>query len=273
MTELARTVEEAAAAVRAVSRVKPKVAIILGTGLGALAREVKRPVAISYERIPGMPRTTFHAHAGRVVLGTISGRNVITFEGRFHRYEGYSLQEITLPVRLARALGAEILIVSNAAGGMNPQYKLGQIVIIEDHINLMGDNPLIGVNDDTLGPRFPDMSEPYDRRLIALAEERALALRIPVRTGVYVAVTGPNLETRAEYRFLRGIGGDLVGMSTVPEIIVAAQAGLRALGLSVVTDLCLPDNLEKADIHRIIATANRAEPQMTKLVKDVIAHL
>jgi purine-nucleoside phosphorylase len=266
-------IKEAVAAVRKISSAKPQVAIILGTGLGALSTEIKSAKVIPYADIPHMPRPTFEAHAGRLVIGKLGGKDVVALDGRFHRYEGYSLQEITLPVRVAKALGAKILVVSNAAGGMNPQYSLGQLVIIEDHINLMGDNPLIGVNDDALGPRFPDMSEPYDRKLIALAEERALALGIPVKLGVYVGVTGPNLETRAEYRFLRMIGADVVGMSTVPEVIVAAQAGLRVLGCSIVTDLCLPDRLEKADIVRIIATANAAEPHLARLVKDIIVHL
>ena len=274
MSELTRKVKEAATAAKAVCPEAPEVAIILGTGLGALANEIEDAREMSYEDIPNMPRTTFtEAHAGRLVAGRLSGRNVLALDGRFHRYEGYSLQEITLPVRVAKELGAPVLVVSNAAGGMNPNYRRGRIVIIEDHINLMGDNPLIGVVDDALGVRFPDMSEPYDRKLIELAQQRALALGIPVQLGVYVGVTGPCLETRAEYRFMRAIGGDLVGMSTVPEVIVAAQAGLRVLGLSIITDMCLPDALEEADIERIIATANAAEPHLTRLVKDVIAHL
>ena len=274
MSDLANKVNAAVEAVRRVTKQQAKIAIVLGTGLGALAKEIKGQVVISYEDIPGMPRTTFtEAHAGRLVVGKLAGRAVYALDGRFHRYEGYSLQDITLPIRVARALGAEVLIVSNAAGGLDPQYALGQLVLIEDHINLMGDTPLVGVNDDSLGPRFPDMSEAYDKKLLALAEARALALGIPVKLGVYAGVTGPNLETRAEYRYLRLIGADLIGMSTVPEVIVAAQAGLRVLGLSIVTDLCLPDHLEKANIGRIIATANAAEPALTRLVKDVVAHL
>jgi len=274
MSELAKTIKEAAAAVREVAQTRPKVAIILGTGLGGLAEEIKGAKVLAYDKIPGMRATTFVAgHGSKLIVGKLGDRTVVALDGRLHRYEGCSLREITLPVRLAKELGAEVLIVSNAAGGMNPHYQLGQLVLIEDHINLMGDNPLIGINDDSLGPRFPDMSEPYDKKLIAVAEQRALALGIPVKLGVYVGVTGPCLETRAEYRFLRMIGGDLVGMSTVPEVIVAAQAGLRVLGLSIVTDLCLPDHLEKADIGRIIATATAAEPNLTRLVKDVIAHI
>ncbi len=274
MSDLVQKVKEAATAAKAVCTEAPDVAIILGTGLGALADEIESPREMSYDDIPNMPQTTFtEAHAGRLVAGKLNGKNILALDGRFHRYEGYSLQEITLPVRVAKELGAPVLVVSNAAGGMNPNYKHGQIIVIEDHINMMGDNPLIGVADDALGPRFPDMSEPYDKKLIELAQQRAMALGIPVELGVYLAVTGPCLETRAEYRFMRAIGGDLVGMSTVPEVIVAAQAGLRVLGLSIVTDMCLPDALEKADIERIIATANAAEPHLTRLVKDVIAQL
>jgi len=273
MTQLRKQIDEAVAAIRTHSSLTPEVAIVLGTGLGAFSQTIEAEATIPFTDIPHFPRTTLAAHAGNLVLGTVAGRNVVAMDGRFHYYEGYSMQEVTIGVRVMRALGAKLLILSNACGGINPKHQKGDILLIEDHINLMGDNPLIGVNDESLGPRFPDMSEPYDRKLIALAQERALALKIPVQLGVYVGVTGPCLETRAEYRFLRAIGADLVGMSTVPEVIVAAQVGLRVLGMSIATDLCLPDALEKADINKIIAAANAAEPHLTRLVKDIVKQL
>ena len=270
MGKLRKAVDEAAGAVRPRLKAKPRAGIILGTGLGALAGEIEVAAEIPYEDIPGFPRTTLKAHAGRLIAGTLEGVNVVTMDGRFHYYEGYSLEEVTLPVRVIKALGAEALIVSNAAGGMNPQHKKGDILIIEDHINLMGVNPLIGPNDDSLGPRFPDMCRPYDRELVELASAVALDENVRAHTGVYVGVTGPNLETRAEYRFLRLIGADVVGMSTVPEVVVAAHSGLRVLGLSVITDECLPDALEPANIEEIIAVAAQAEPKLTRLVRRVV---
>ena len=273
MSELFDRVEEAAAAIRARCDHKPKVAVILGTGLGGLAKEVETKTTIPFEDIPGFAKTTFSDHAGNVVVGTIAGKDVVTFEGRFHYYEGHSLGTVTMPVRLAKALGAEILITSNAVGCMNHRWALGDLMIIDDHINLMGVNPLTGPNDERLGPRFPDMSRPYDPELIAVAQEIALEKGIRAHKGVLVAVTGPCLETRAEYRFLAGIGADVVGMSTVPEVIVAVHAGLRVLGISVVTDMCLPDALEPADINKIIAVANAAEPQMTAIVKELIGRV
>jgi purine-nucleoside phosphorylase len=213
------------------------------------------------------------SHAGRLLCGTLGGKTVVAMEGRFHRYEGYSLQEVTFPVRVLRALGAETLVVSNACGGMNPLWAAGDLMLIADHINMLGDNPLIGPNDDSLGPRFPDMSDPYDARLRELARAVALEQRIVLREGVYVAVPGPNLETRAEYRFLRAVGADVVGMSTVPEVIVAVHGGMRVLGVSIITDLCLPDALEPATLGKIIAVANRAEPQLTALVRGVLERL
>ncbi len=194
-------------------------------------------------------------------------------QGRFHRYEGYTLQEVTFPVRVLRALGARTLIVSNACGGMNPHWEVGDLMLIADHINLLGDNPLIGPNSEELGPRFPDMSQPYDLELQRLAIEVAAELRLPLRRGVYVAVPGPSLETRAEYRFLRLVGADVVGMSTVPEVLVAVHGGMKVLGVSIITDACLPDALEPADIQRIIAVARRAEPKLTALMRGVVARL
>jgi purine-nucleoside phosphorylase len=249
------------------------VAIILGTGLGGLADEIDVEQAIDYTDLPNFPLSTVESHQGRLLCGTLGGKTVVAMQGRFHRYEGYSLQQVTFPVRVLRALGAETLIVSNACGGMHPLWAAGDLMVIADHINLLGDNPLIGPNDDTLGARFPDMSEPYDPALRALAREVASQNGITIREGVYVAVQGPNLETRAEYRFLRGIGADVVGMSTVPEVIVALHGGMRVLGLSIITDQCLPDALEPASLARIVAVARSAEPKLAAVVKGVIARL
>ncbi len=266
-------VEAAAEVVRARFRTTPDVGIVLGTGLGALAREIDTAATIEYTDIPGFPLSTVESHAGRLLCGTLGGKSVVAMHGRFHRYEGYSLRQVTFPIRVLRALGARTLVVSNACGGMHPLWDAGDLMLIADHINLLGDNPLIGPNDDTLGPRFPDMSDPYDAGLRAIARAVALEQRIVLREGVYVAVTGPNLETRAEYRFLRAIGADVVGMSTVPEVIVAVHGGMRVLGLSIITDRCLPDALEPATVEQIIAVANRAEPQLTALIRGVLERL
>lgn len=263
----------AVAAIRARTAVVPEVAIILGTGLGGLADEIEVETAIPYDEIPNFPLSTVETHTGRLLIGWLGGRSVAAMQGRFHHYEGYSLQEVTFPVRVLRLLGAETLLVSNAAGGMNPLWDPGDLVLLDDHINLLGENPLTGPNLDELGPRFPDMSEPYDRELQWLAEDSALELGIPLRRGVYVAVAGPNLETRAEYRMLRGLGADVVGMSTVPEVIVARHAGMRVLGVSIITDACLPDALEPVDIQTIIRTANEAEPKLTRLFRTVMERL
>jgi purine-nucleoside phosphorylase len=265
--------EEAASAVRERFNRAPDVAIILGTGLGRLGAEIETAVSIEYADIPNFPLSTVESHAGRLLCGTLAGKTVIAMQGRFHRYEGYSLQQVTFPVRVLRALGADTLVVSNACGGMNPLWNAGDLMLIADHINLLGDNPLVGPNDDRLGPRFPDMSDAYDARLRTVAREVALERGITLREGVYVAVSGPNLETRAEYRFLRAIGADVVGMSTVPEVIVAVHAGMRVLGLSIITDMCLPDHLEPATVEKIIAVANGAEPQLTRLVTGVLERL
>ena len=273
MSDLYARVQETADAIRKRSSIKPGVAVILGTGLGQLGKRVENPTEISYKELPHMPLPTVMSHEGRFLMGKLGGKDAAVMEGRFHRYEGYTLEQVTFPVRVFKELGAKTLIVSNAAGGMNPNFREGDVVIIEDHINLMGDNPLIGVRDERLGPRFPDMSQPYDKKLIALAQKAAMELKLPAQIGVYVGVTGPSLETRAEYRFLRGIGADLVGMSTVPEVIVAAQCGLRVLGLSIITDMCLPDALHAADIGRIIANATAAEPNLTKLALRVLEEM
>jgi purine-nucleoside phosphorylase len=259
--------------VRRSSTLEPEVGIILGTGLGGLAEEIDVEAAVAYEQIPGFPLSTVESHAGRLLLGRLGKRPVVAMQGRFHRYEGYSLGAVTFPVRVMHALGAGTLIVSNACGGMHPLWAPGDLVLLSDHINLLGDNPLIGPNDERLGPRFPDMSAPYDPVLRALTREVARELGITLREGVYVAVPGPNLETRAEYRMLRNLGADVVGMSTVPEVIVAAHAGMRTIGLSIITDQCLPDALEPADLGRIIATARRAEPSLTRLIGAVVERL
>jgi purine-nucleoside phosphorylase len=259
-------VRAAAGVVRKSTRLTPEVGIILGTGLGGLADEIAVEASIPYGQIPGFPLSTVESHAGRLLLGRLGNRPVVAMQGRFHRYEGYGLGEVTFPVRVMHALGARTLVVSNACGGMNPLWNPGDLVLLSDHINLLGDNPLIGSNDERLGPRFPDMSAPYDPELRALARTVALELGITLREGVYVAVPGPNLETRAEYRMLRGMGADVVGMSTVPEVIVAGHEGMRTVGISIITDQCLPDALEPADITRIIETARRAEPALTRLI-------
>lgn len=263
----------AAAAIRSRFDAQPDVAIILGTGLGALASEIDAASVIDYRDIPGFPLSTVESHHGRLLCGALGGKTVVAMQGRFHRYEGYTLQQVTFPVRVMRALGVKTLVVSNACGGMHREWAAGDLMLISDHINLLGDNPLIGPNDDRLGPRFPDMSEPYDEGLRGIARTVAAELGIPLREGVYVSVAGPNLETRAEYRFLRAIGADVVGMSTVPEVIVAVHAGLRVLGLSIITDMCLPESLEPATVERIIAVANRAEPPLTRLVRGVLERL
>lgn len=248
----------------------PEVGLILGTGLGALGRAIAIEVEIPYADIPGFPLSTVESHAGKLLLGTLAGRRVAALQGRFHRYEGYSLQQVTFPVRVLRALGASTLVVSGAVGGMHPLWNLGDLALLSDHINLMGDSPLIGPNDDSLGPRFPDMSAPYDAALRQAAHASALELGLTLREGVYVAVTGPALETRAEYRMLRAMGADVVGMSTVPEVLVAVHGGMRVLGVTVVTDKCLPDALEPADVGTIIATAEAAEPRLAALLTRIL---
>jgi purine-nucleoside phosphorylase len=273
MLHLAAQIAEARDFVRSRWDRPARVGIILGTGLGVLAREIQAEATIPYESIPHFPRSTATSHAGQLVCGRLAGVSVAAMEGRVHAYEGYSQQQLTFPVRVMKALGADTLFVSNACGGMNPLYRRGDIMVIDDHINLMGGNPLIGVNDDSLGPRFPDMSCPYDPRLIDAALEIARRDNFVAHRGVFVAVTGPNLETRAEYRFLRAIGADVVGMSTVPEVIVAVHAHLRVLGLSVITDMCFPDALEPANIDTILAAAAASEPKLRAIVLGVLARI
>jgi len=273
MTELRKQIEEAAAAIREQCDLTPRIAIILGTGLGMLTEQIDVHASISFSEIPHFPTTTLDEHAGNVILGVLGGKPIIAMSGRLHLYEGYTMRQITFPVRVAKALGIKTLIVSNAAGGVNPQFSEGDLMVITDHINLMGDNPLIGPNDETLGPRYPDMSEPYTKRLIELAESVALSKGIQLQRGVYLACPGPSLETRAEYRFMRQLGADAIGMSTVPEVIVAVHAGLQVLGFSAITDECLPDALEPADVNRIIATAKRIEPKLAEIVTACIEQI
>jgi len=263
-------VQEAARTIRNLWSGTPKVGLILGTGLGAMSQEIDAELTIPYPEIPYFPRSTVESHKGQLLCGRLGRHQVVAMEGRFHLYEGYTPQQVTFPIRVMKELGCALLIVSNAAGGLNPLYERGDLVILEDHINLMGVNPLIGPNDERLGPRFPDMIEPYDRGLQRLALQVALERNVVARRGVYVAVIGPNLETRAEYRFLRGIGADVVGMSTVPEVLVAVHAGLKVLGFSIVTDMCLPDALQPVRIEEIIAVANEAEARLRLVVGGVL---
>ncbi len=266
-------VQEASQAVRARWNGVPNVGIVLGTGLGALAEEIKAEVTIPYAEIPHFPRSTVESHRGQLVCGTLSGQTVLAMEGRFHLYEGYTAAQVTFPIRVMKELGCRYLIVSNAAGGLNPLYTKGDLMVIEDHINLLNQNPLIGPNDERLGVRFPDLIEPYDKGLQKLAMRIALEENIVAHRGVYVAVTGPNLETRAEYRFLRTIGADVVGMSTIPEVLVAIHAGLRVLGFSIVTDLCLPDALAPVSVEEIIAVAKEAEGKLRTVVRKVLEQI
>ncbi|EMI53146.1 purine-nucleoside phosphorylase [Rhodopirellula sallentina] len=273
MLALHDKIEETCAFIRQHTGETPRVGIILGTGLGGLVGDIDVEATLNYSDIPNFLSSTATSHAGRLVIGKLGGVPVMAMEGRFHFYEGYPLQDITLPVRVFKALGCELLIVSNACGGLNPYYESGDIMVIEDQINLMGGNPLIGINDDRLGPRFPDMCEPYDQQWIQTTLDVARREGIFPHKGVFVAVAGPCLETRAEYRFLRQIGADVVGMSTVPETIVAIHCGLKVVGLSVITDMCLPDAIKPADVNEIIATANEAEPKLRAIVRGVVGEL
>jgi len=270
MLELAEKIEAACEAISEQYSDRPKIGLILGTGLSGLSEQIDQQAVLPYEQIPHFPCSTVESHTGQLVCGKLAGQNILAMEGRFHYYEGYSLQEVTFPVRVMKQLGCEILIVTNAAGGMNTQYRLADLMIIEDHINLLPENPLRGINDENLGPRFPDMSAPYDAKLIEIAKSSALSLGIPAQTGVFVAVSGPNLETRAEYRMLKNFGADVVGMSTVPEVIVAQHAGMRVLGFSVVTDLCLPDALEPVELSKILEVAAMGGERLSRLIPKVI---
>lgn len=272
-SELLDHIREAAHTVQSCTAVKPRVGIILGTGLGELADALEGCSVVPYSAIPHFPRSTVESHAGELHVGTLAGVPVALMKGRVHYYEGYSMHQVTFPVRVLKALGCDVLIITNACGGMNPDMPAGTIVVTTDHINLMGDNPLIGANDDDLGPRFPDMSEPYARALVALAESVALEHKIALQRGVFAAVSGPNLETAAEYRYLRTMGADCVGMSLVPENIVAVHGGQRVLAFNVVTDACLPDALHPVDIAEVLAVAGRTAPVLTRLLTEIVRRI
>ncbi len=270
-TTLCEHVQATVKAIRKKIHLIPDIAIVLGSGLGAVSQQIEGRREMVYEKLPHFPISTVQGHRGALVFGTVKGRRVMAMEGRFHLYEGYSMEQVTYPIRVARALGAKILIISNAAGGLNPLFAQGDLMLIADQIGLlMGGNPLIGPNDERLGVRFPDMSTPYDPALLELAASVALQERMKVQQGVYVGVQGPSLETRAEYRFLRMIGADAVGMSTVPEVIVAVHGGMRVLGISCITDLCLPDRLKPLTIEEVLKIASTTEPKLSRLILKVI---
>jgi len=276
VSSLRQQIDETLTSIRSRTSMQPSIGIILGTGLGGLVREIEIETVLEYADIPHFPLSTVETHKGKLIFGTLAGKSVVAMQGRFHYYEGYTMQQITFPVRVMSqkaGLGVKTLLMSNAVGGLNPLFRAGDLMVITDHINLTGDNPLIGPNDDSLGPRFPDMSEPYSKKLIARTEQLALENKIPIQRGVLVSVLGPNLETRAEYRFLRWTGADAVGMSTVPECIVATHMGMDVLGISVVTDECFPDSLKPASLQEIIAVAKKAEPKLTTLMKEVVRSL
>lgn len=273
MSSLIQKIKESLELINTYTKEQYPIGIILGTGLGGLVKEIEIEHQIEYEKIPHFPISTVESHHGRLIFGKISEKKVVVMQGRFHYYEGYSMQEVTYPIRVMKFLGVKTLLVSNACGCMNRDYRKGDLMIIEDHINLLGDNPLIGKNEDELGPRFPDMSEPYSKELISLAEQIAKEKNIKVHKGVYVAVPGPNLETKAEYKFLSQIGADVVGMSTVPENIVANHMGIKVFGMSIITDECFPENLKPVVLEEIIEAANKAEPKMTLIFKELIERL
>ena len=276
MISLREQIDESLKYIRKHTKMRPEIGIILGTGLGGLVKEIRKEIVLDYDEIPHFPISTVESHHGKLIFGTLAGKKIVAMQGRFHYYEGYSLQQVTFPVRVMSrrfGLGVKTLLISNAAGGMNPEFHRGDLMLITDHINLQGTNPLIGPNDDDLGPRFPDMSEPYSKDLMKLAEKVAAEAKIKVQRGVFVAVQGPNLETRAEYRFLRNIGADAVGMSTVPEDIVAVHMGMNVLGISIITDECFPDTLKPVSVDEIIAVANKAEPKLTKIMKELVKQL
>ena len=264
---------EAAAFIQEHFETAPEYLLILGTGLGQLAEEMTVDTVLPYDEIPHFPVSTVESHAGKLLLGRLGGKPVMAMQGRFHYYEGYSMQQIVFPVRVAKALGVQTLLVSNACGGLNPNFERGDIMLINDHINFLGDNPLMGPNDPELGPRFPDMSTPYSERLLATAEQSALDLGIKMHQGVYLAVSGPMLETKAEYRYMRQLGADVVGMSTVPEVIAAVHMSMEVLGISVITDECFPDSLQPVSLDDVLEAAAMAEPQLTRVVVEVLKRL
>ncbi len=273
MSDLINKINETLSVIRKITTDDYPVGIILGTGLGGLVKEINVKHVIDYSDLPHFPLSTVESHQGKLIFGTVNGQNVVAMQGRFHYYEGYTMKQITYPVRVMKFLGVKTLLVSNACGGMNPDYRKGDLMLMVDHINLLGDNPLIGKNDDELGPRFPDMSEPYSLDLIKIAENVAKENNIKIHKGVYIAVSGPNLETKAEYRFLRETGADVVGMSTIPENIVANHMGIKVLGISIITDECFPDTLKPVNVEEIISVAMNAEPKMTLIMKEVIKRI
>ncbi|TYP93851.1 purine-nucleoside phosphorylase [Fodinibius salinus] len=273
VTEFRKKRDEALSYLEEQTQQRPEHLIILGTGLGNLADEIDVEAAISYANIPHFPVSTVQSHEGQLIFGSLSGKKVVAMQGRFHYYEGYSMQEIAFPIRVLHALSVQMMIVSNSCGGMNPNYQRGDIMLINDHINMLGDNPLIGPNDDDLGPRFPDMSDPYTKELRNIAEQVALDKGIKMHEGVYLALSGPTLETKAEYRFLRMIGADVVGMSTVPEVITAVHMDMQVLGISAITDECFPDALEPVSIEDVVEAAEMAEPDMTRIIKDFLTRV
>lgn len=271
--EYRKQIAEAVDYIKANTRIEPQAGVILGTGLGGLVKEIDIEKELPYHNIPHFPVSTVESHEGKLILGYLADKQVMIMQGRFHYYEGYTMPQITFPVRVMGKMGIKTLLISNACGGMNPQYQKGDLMIMDDHINLLGGNPLIGQNLDEYGPRFPDMSEPYSKWLITMAEKIALENKIKIQKGVFVAVTGPSLETKAEYRFLRAAGADVVGMSTVPEDTVAVQMGMEVLGISVITDECFPDALKPVSISEVIEAANKAQPKLTLIMKEVIKRL
>ncbi|SMD32349.1 purine-nucleoside phosphorylase [Reichenbachiella faecimaris] len=264
-------IKEAVAFIRKQTDFEPDFGIVLGTGLGALVNEVKVVSEINYEDIPHFPLSTVESHSGKLIFGYLSDKTVVVMKGRFHYYEGYNMKEVTFPVRVMKLLGVKKLIISNASGALNPDYRKSELMVINDHINLQTENPLTGKNLDELGVRFPDMSEPYDQSMIDTAIRIGKEENITLHQGVYVGVNGPNLETKAEYQMLRVIGADAVGMSTVPENIVARQMDMPVFAVSVLTDLCYPGHLQKISVEEVIAAAMKAEPNLTKLIRRVIA--
>lgn len=267
------TIKEVAAFLRHKGITSPDTGIVLGTGLGRLVSEIDIEVALDYADIPNFPVSTVESHHGRLIYGTLEGHKVLAMQGRFHIYEGYSLQEVTLPIRVMKLLGIQWLLLSNAAGAINKNYEKGDLMMLDDHINLLPANPLTGANIDELGPRFPDMSCPYSPLISGKMEAAAQEMGITLHKGVYAVVAGPNLETRAEYRYIGMIGADVVGMSTVPEVIVANHMGLPCAAVSVVTDLCDPDNLQPANLSDILETAGKAEVKLIRLFREVIRNL
>ena len=264
---------EAVAFIKERLPIDPEYLLILGTGLGQLAEEMTVEVELPYEEIPHFPVSTVESHAGKLLIGYLGGKSIMAMQGRFHYYEGYSMNQIAFPVRVAKMLGIQTLLVSNACGGLNPNFERGDIMLINDHINFLGDNPLIGPNDPDLGPRFPDMSQPYTERLLATAEQVALDAGIKMHQGVYLAVSGPMMETKAEYRYMRQLGADVVGMSTVPEVIAAVHMSMEVLGISVITDECFPDALEPVSLDDVLEAAAMAEPQLSRVVVGVLERL